>query len=341
MNLSDSAAFGNHKTILVTGGAGYIGSHTVKLLDSLGYVPVVVDNLSNGHRELVKWGEFVHGDITDDSLMKSLFCEYSFEAVMHFAAYAYVDESVSNPAKYYQNNVTGTLQLLKHMVIGGVNKIIFSSTCATYGDSSVEFIDETHPQRPINPYGASKLMAERIIADFGHAHGISYAVFRYFNASGADLEGEVGEWHEPETHLIPLVLEAATGRRETVCIHGTDYPTPDGTCVRDFIHVCDIAQAHVLGLNHVVSGNTSDCFNLSNRDGYSVREVIRAVEKVTGKNIRKVETHRRPGDPARLVGNSHKAAQILGWKPEYPSLEGIVESAWKWHQRLSREPMSI
>lgn len=310
---------------------------TVKLLNSLGYLPVVLDNLSNGHRELVKWGEFVHGDITDDDLMKSLFCEHSFEAVMHFAAYAYVDESVSNPAKYYHNNVAGTLQLLKHMVIAGVNKIVFSSTCATYGDSSAEFIDETHPQRPINPYGASKLMAERIIDDFSHAHGIAYAVFRYFNAAGADPEGEVGEWHEPEMHLIPLILDAAAGSREAVYIHGTDYATPDGTCVRDFIHVNDIAQAHLLGLKHVASGKPSDCFNLSNRDGYSVREVIRAVEKVTGKKIGKVETHRRPGDPARLVGTSHKAAKILGWKPHYPSLEAIVESAWKWHQSLSRK----
>jgi UDP-glucose 4-epimerase len=223
------------------------------------------------------------------------------------------------------------------MVKAGVKKLVFSSSCATYGFSNVSFIEENHPQNPINPYGASKLMAERIIADFGEAYGIACVVFRYFNAAGADPEGDIGEWHNPETHLIPLVLDVALGKKESVSIHGTDYDTPDGTCVRDFVHVCDIAQAHVLGLTHLLAGRQSDCFNLSNRDGYSVRQVIQEIEKVTGKKIRTLVTSRRPGDPPRLVGSFNNAATVLGWRPEFPSLDSMVRSAWNWHQKLSSD----
>jgi UDP-glucose 4-epimerase len=322
------------KKILVTGGAGYVGSHAVKELQREHFPCLVLDNLVYGHRDFVKDAELIVGNTGDAKLLEEVFSGNDITAVMHFAAYAYVGESVTDPGKYYQNNVASTLNLLQAMVKAKVNKMIFSSTCATYGHPQEIPITEEHPQSPINPYGASKLMVERMLRDFEQAYGLRSIAFRYFNAAGADPEGEIGEWHEPETHLIPLVLDVATGRREFVQIYGTDYGTPDGTCIRDYIHVTDIAQAHLLGLKKLVAGSSSDVFNLGNGNGFSVREVIQIAEKVTGRKIRVVETSRRPGDPAVLVGSSDKVGRILGWVPRFARMEGILQTAWQWHQRL-------
>jgi UDP-glucose 4-epimerase len=325
------------KKILITGGAGYIGSHAVRELHRCGYSTIVLDNLSRGHRELVKSGEFIQGDLTDAELLHKIFLRNSIDAVMHFAAYAYVGESVEHPAKYYRNNVCNTLQLLEHMVKAGVDKMVFSSTCATYGVAQQDIITEEHPQRPVNPYGHSKLMVEQVLRDFGLVYGLRWVVFRYFNAAGADPGGAIGEWHEPETHLLPLVLDTAAGRRDFVEIYGTDYPTLDGTCIRDFIHVTDIARAHVLGLRYLQAGNASDVLNLGNGQGFSVLQVIEAVETITGTKVRIVASPRRPGDPARLVGSSEKARSVLGWQPSFEKLSQIVETAWTWHQKLHAE----
>jgi len=292
-----------------------------------------VDNLVYGHSQFVKDAELIEGDTGNSELLEKIFRQNEIEAVMHFAAYAYVGESVTDPAKYYQNNVVSTLSLLKAMVKAKVNRIIFSSTCATYGNPQEIPITEDHPQDPINPYGATKLMVERILRDFDQAYGLKSVVFRYFNAAGADPDGEIGEWHEPETHLIPLVLDVAAGTRDTVQIYGTDYPTPDGTCVRDYIHVTDIAQAHLLGLRELMIGKPSNVFNLGNSGGFSVREVIQTAEKVTGQKIKATETSRRAGDPPVLVGSAQKAQQVLGWKPQFPVLESILQTAWNWHQK--------
>lgn len=319
--------------ILVTGGAGYIGAHTVKQLKKEGFDVLVLDNLVYGHREFVTGVEFVEADLADTQMLSSLFSAHSIEAVIHFAAYAYVGESVSDPAKYYQNNVSSTLNLLRTMLASGVKRIIFSSTCATYGTPDQVPITEDHPQVPINPYGASKLMVERILRDFDFAYGFRSVVFRYFNAAGADPAGDIGEWHAPETHLVPLVLDVAAGQRELVHVFGTDYDTPDGTCIRDYIHVSDLANAHVLGLRYLLGANGSVALNLGNGRGFSVREVIESAEQVTGKPIRWSASPRRSGDPPILVGSAARARKVLGWKPEFDSLELILSTAWEWHRR--------
>ncbi|NJP10352.1 MAG: UDP-glucose 4-epimerase GalE [Leptolyngbyaceae cyanobacterium RU_5_1] len=322
-------------TILVTGGAGYIGSHAVLALQQAGYGVIVLDNLVYGHRdstEVLKV-ELVVGDTCDRVLLDQLFATRDIAAVMHFAAYAYVGESVTDPAKYYRNNVVGTLTLLEAMLAASIDKFVFSSTCATYGVPKTVPIPEEHPQSPINPYGASKLMIERVLTDFAHAYALKSVYFRYFNAAGADPEGRVGEDHTPETHLIPLVLLTALGRRESVSIFGTDYPTPDGTCIRDYIHVTDLAQAHVLGLEYLLNGSETTVFNLGNGNGFSVKEVIDAARHITGCEIKAVECPRRPGDPPVLVGSSDRAKTILGWNPQYTDINQIIAHAWNWHQR--------
>jgi UDP-glucose 4-epimerase len=323
-------------TILVTGGAGYIGSHAVLALQAAGYEVVILDNLVYGHQDLVESAlkvELVKGDTNDRPLLDQLFASRQFDAVMHFAAYAYVGESVSHPDKYYRNNVLGTLTLLEAMVAANIKKFVFSSTCATYGVPTVVPIPEDHPQSPINPYGATKLMVERILQDFDVAYDLKSVSFRYFNAAGADPQGRLGEDHNPETHLIPLVLMAAMGKRADIGIFGTDYPTPDGTCIRDYIHVADLADAHVLGMEYLLKGGASDRFNLGNGNGFSVKEVIEKAREVTGQPIVAVEHDRRPGDPPALVGSGDKARQVLGWNPQYADLGVILSHAWQWHQK--------
>ncbi len=322
--------------ILVTGGAGYIGSHAVLALQQAGYDVLVLDNLSNGHRELVEQGlkvKLIVGDISDRPLLDNLFATYPIAAVMHFAAYIAVGESVTDPGKYYRNNVTGTLTLLEAMVAASIKHFVFSSTCALYGNPKFVPITEDHPQDPISPYASSKQMVERILADFDVAYGLKSVRFRYFNAAGADPGGLLGEDHEPETHLIPLVLLAALGKRDSISILGTDYPTEDGTCVRDYIHVNDLAQAHVLGLKYLQNGGDSDVFNLGNGSGFSVRDVIEAAQKVAQREINVIERDRRPGDPPVLVGSSDKARTVLGWQPQYADLTQILTHAWQWHQK--------
>ena len=322
--------------ILVTGGAGYIGSHTVLALKQAGFNVIVLDNLVYGHRDLVDsvlQVELVVGDTNDRALLDKLFQTRDIAAVMHFSAYAYVGESVSDPAKYYRNNVVGTLTLLEAMLAASVKKFVFSSTCATYGVPQVVPIPEDHPQNPINPYGATKLMVERILSDFDVAYGLQSVRFRYFNAAGADPNGMLGEDHNPETHLIPLVLLTALNKRESISVFGTDYPTPDGTCIRDYIHVNDLASAHVLGLEYLLKGGSSEVFNLGNGRGFSVKEVIETAKLVTGRDIKVVECDRRPGDPPVLIGSSEKANRILGWQAQYSSLKEIIADSWQWHQQ--------
>ncbi|MEY3866274.1 MAG: hypothetical protein RLZZ338_165 [Cyanobacteriota bacterium] len=321
--------------ILVTGGAGYIGSHAVLELKRAGYDVVILDNLVYGHRDIIDdvlKVELVEGDISNRALLDKLFSQDDFSAVMHFSAYAYVGESVTEPAKYYRNNVVSTLVLLEAMLEKGIKNFVFSSTCATYGIPQSIPLIEDHPQNPINPYGMTKLMVEKILADFDSAYGLKSVCFRYFNAAGADPSGLLGEDHNPETHLIPLVLFAALGKQESVSIFGTDYDTPDGTCIRDYIHVNDLASAHILGLEYLLKSRKSDAFNLGNGGGFSVREVLDTARKVTGKEILALERDRRAGDPPILVGSSEKARTILGWNPQYPDLENIISHAWKWHQ---------
>ncbi|WP_044290962.1 UDP-glucose 4-epimerase GalE [Rivularia sp. PCC 7116] len=323
-------------TILVTGGAGYIGSHTVLALKKAGYSVLILDNLVYGHRDLVEKVlevELIQGDTGDRQLLDNLFKSRNIAAVMHFSAYAYVGESVSNPAKYYRNNVIGTITLLEAMLAAEVKKFVFSSTCATYGVPESVPIPEDHPQNPINPYGATKLMVERILSDFNEAYDFKSVRFRYFNAAGADPSGNLGEDHNPETHLIPLVLQTALGKRESISIFGTDYPTEDGTCVRDYIHVSDLADAHVLGLEYLLKGGDSAFFNLGNGNGFSVKEIIEAARNVTGKEIKAVECDRRPGDPPALIGSAEKARKILGWQPQYSSIKDIITHAWEWHKK--------
>jgi UDP-glucose 4-epimerase len=313
-----------------------IGSHTVKALQNEGYEVVILDNLVYGHRDIVEnvlHTKLIVGDISDRALLDEVFATHDLAAVMHFAAYAYVGESVREPAKYYQNNVAGTLTLLEAMMAASVKKLVFSSTCATYGIPKSVPIPEEHPQNPINPYGASKLMVERILADFEAAYGLKSVCFRYFNAAGADPTGLLGEDHTPEPHLIPQVLLAALGKQESISIFGSDYPTPDGTCIRDYIHVVDLAQAHVLGLAYLLAGGSSQTFNLGNRTGFSVRQVIETARQVTGKTIKAIECDRRMGDPPILVGSSDRAKKILGWQPQYPDLQAMLVHAWNWHQQ--------
>lgn len=322
--------------ILVTGGAGYIGSHINKELNKQGYETVVIDNLSYGHEDFVKWGALERVDLSNSREIKKVFQNYPIDAVMHFAAFTYVGESVEDPQKYYLNNLRNTLNLLKVMLEFEVEKIVFSSTCATYGDPLEIPITEDHPQNPISPYGRGKFMVEQVLRDYSQAYGLKYASLRYFNAAGADPDGELGESHQPETHLIPLILDAALGRREDIKIFGTDYPTPDGTCIRDYIHVTDLADAHIKALEYLENSVKSEVFNLGNGNGFSVREVIEEARKVTGRKITAVETDRRPGDPPILVGSSKKAREILKWEPKFDDLSQIISTAWEWHKNLKK-----
>ncbi len=321
------------KNILIVGGAGYIGSHMCKHLSRRGYEPIVLDNLVCGHRLAVKWGSFFKGSISDSNLVRSIFSDNPIAAVMHFAAFCYVGESVTEPAKYYENNVANTLSLLKIMVEQGIRNFIFSSSCSIYGEPVEMPIREDHPMAPISPYGRSKLMVEWILEDFRRAYGLESVSLRYFNAAGADLDGELGEDHDPETHLIPLVLQTALGRKSHIEIFGNDYPTKDGTCVRDYIHVEDLAEAHLLALERLLGGLPGGQYNLGNGEGYSVKEVIDTARRVTDKTIAAKVTQRRSGDPAVLISDSKRAMEELGWKPRLPALEPIIESAWHWHRR--------
>ncbi len=319
--------------ILVTGGAGYIGSHAVKALKAAGFAPVIFDNLSTGHRSFVRDTPMVEGDIRNSTDIQRAFSEYSIDGVLHFAGKALVPEAHANPAVYYDVNVIGGLRLLDVMRDRGVKHFIFSSTCSTYGIPENAPIAEECPQLPINPYGETKLAFERALRWYHESYGIQYLSLRYFNAAGADPDGEFGEDHDPETHLIPLVLDAAAGRRPVVQVFGTDYPTPDGTCLRDYIHVTDLASAHVLGLQALMEKKvSSQAINLGTGTGYSVREVIGTVRKVTGREIPVRETDRRPGDPPILVAAVEKARTILGWTATHSDLGEIVATAWKWHQ---------
>jgi UDP-glucose-4-epimerase GalE len=318
--------------ILVTGGAGYIGSHAVRVLSARGHDVRAYDSLVFGHRAAVPADRLVVGDLRDADALDHVLLIHRIEAVVHFAAFAYVGESVTDPAKYYQNNVGHTLTLFERMRRHGVNRLVFSSTCATYGTPDRLPITEDTPQRPINPYGRTKLIVEQAMADYAAAYGWGCTALRYFNASGAAADGSIGEDHSPETHLIPLVIQAATSKRPHVEVFGTDYPTPDGTCVRDYIHVEDLAEAHALALAKAEPG-AFRAYNLGTGRGYSVREVIRAVEKVTGLTVPVKEAPRRPGDPPELVAHPAKAMKELGWRPRYNELEDIVRTAWEWHRK--------
>lgn len=322
--------------ILIVGGAGYIGSHTNKALNEAGYETVVLDNLSYGHEESIKWGEFCKCDLANIVDVDEVFNKYDITAVMHFSSFIDVGESVTNPEKYYTNNVVNTMNLLHVMLKHNVKKFIFSSTCATYGVPQKIPLVEDHPQNPINPYGMTKLMVEKILKDYDNAYGLKSVILRYFNASGADESGEIGEWHNPETHLIPLILDAAIGKREDIKIFGTDYDTEDGTCIRDYIHVTDLADAHIRALKYLEDENTSNEFNLGNGVGFSVRQVIESAKKVTGRDFKVEETKRRPGDPAVLIGSSKKAKDTLGWNPQYTDIDDIIKTAWIWHQKLNK-----
>jgi UDP-glucose 4-epimerase len=317
--------------ILVTGGAGYIGSHTVKALKQAGFQPIIFDNFSTGHRSFIKGTPTVEGDIRNPEDLGRIFAEYRVDGVLHFAGKALVGESVNKPELYYETNLTGGLNLLNAMKKCSVNYLIFSSTCATYGEPQQLPIPENHVQNPINPYGESKLAFERALPWFHQAHGLQYLSLRYFNAAGADRDGEFGEDHDPETHLIPLILDAAAGRRPEVMIFGTDYPTPDGTCLRDYIHVEDLARAHVMGLKALMDGRIeSQAINLGTGHGYSVREVIDTARHVTRKNFSVSETQRRPGDPPKLIAAVDRARKVLGWQATESNLDNIVRTAWNY-----------
>ena len=321
--------------VLVVGGAGYIGSHMVKMLSLAGHDVLTLDDLSNGYKDAVKYGEFVEGDIADSVLLNKLFSTHKFDGVMHFASFIQVGESVEKPSMYYRNNVSNTQVLLDAMVAHGVKSFIFSSTAATFGEPEYTPIDEVHPKKPINPYGHSKLMVEQILSDFDHAYDLKSVCLRYFNAAGADPEGELGERHIPETHLIPLVLQAASGRRESITVFGADYDTPDGTCIRDYIHINDLCSAHLLSLEHLVAGGESKAYNMGNGQGYSIKELIDVAKEVTGNDFKVVMGERRDGDPARLVADASLLQKELGWQPQYPELEVIIRHAWAWEEKSS------
>ena len=318
--------------ILVTGGAGYIGSHYVLYERARGNDVVVLDNLVFGHEEAVLDAPLIRGNLDDRALLDRLFKEYSIDAVVHFAAFAFVGESVTRPDKYYRNNVVATLGLLDAMREHGVRNFVFSSSCATYGNPQYVPMDERHPQNPINPYGESKFMCERIMQAYDRAYDLRFTSLRYFNAAGADPEGRIGESHDPETHLIPLILQAIQGKRDAITVFGTDYDTPDGTCIRDYIHILDLAQAHSLAIDRLRSGAPSGFFNLGTETGFSVREVISLCEKVSGRPAPVLEGPRREGDPPRLVASAEKARAELGWKPKYLDLEETITTAWNWEQ---------
>lgn len=316
--------------ILVTGGAGYVGSHTCLRLSEAGFEPVVYDNLSNGHEAFVRWGPFEKGDIRDAKRLDDVFARHQPAAVLHFAALIEVGESVKHPDRFYDNNVAGALCLIEAARRAGVDKLVFSSTCATYGEPRQIPMDETHPQAPLNPYGRSKLMVEQVLQDFDRHLGFRSIVLRYFNAAGADFEGRIGEWHDPETHAIPLAIRAAMGGQGGFKLFGTDYPTRDGTAVRDYIHVLDLADAHVLALQRLLAGGGSDVFNLGTGTGSTVAELIKAIADVSGRPFEVERVARREGDAPALVADNGKAGRVLGWRPQY-GLEAILESAWRWH----------
>ncbi|MCY7483884.1 UDP-glucose 4-epimerase GalE [Paenibacillus alvei] len=318
--------------VLVTGGAGYIGSHTVAELLARGEEVVIVDSLETGHQEAVLGGTLHIGDIRDSAFLDSVFAQHSIDAVIHFAAYSLVGESMSNPAKYYDNNVHGTLVLLEAMRKHHVSRIVFSSTAATYGEPERTPIQETEATNPTNVYGETKLTMERMMRWFDQSHEIRYVSLRYFNAAGAHENGKIGEDHRPETHLIPLVLQTALGQRKEMKVFGSDYPTPDGTCIRDYIHVSDLADAHVLAVEYLRGGGRSDVFNLGSGNGFSVLEVIQTAERVTGRSIPTVTEERRAGDPAVLIASADKAKSVLGWSPKRDDLNVLIQSAWNWHQ---------
>lgn len=320
--------------VLVVGGAGYIGSHMAKALSQDDWGVVTLDDFSTGYREAVRYGECIEGDLGDAALLDRVLSNYAIGAVMHFAAYSLVGESVVAPARYYRNNVAKTQVLLDALVRNGVSRFIFSSTAAVYGEPVRVPIDEDHPQQPVNPYGASKWMVERMLADYGAAYGLRSVSLRYFNAAGADPDGDLGERHDPETHLIPNVLRAASGRQEAITINGRDYSTQDGTCVRDYIHVSDLCAAHSKALDHLYKGGEGGAFNLGNGDGYSVQQVVDTARSVTGREIPVREGSRRAGDPARLVADARRANLVLGWEPLY-GLDEIVQHAWNWELRMA------
>ena len=320
-------------TILVVGGAGYIGSHMVLDLQRAGYPVVTLDNLSRGHRELVPGGDFVEGDLGNPADLDAVFTRYPVKAVMHFAAWSLVGESVEQPLAYYRNNVANTLTLLEAMQRHGINHFIFSSTAAVYGEPEKTPITEDHPCAPTNPYGATKFAVERLLQDVSHASNMTFCALRYFNAAGADAAGDIGERHQPETHLIPLILQVATGEREAIRIFGEDYPTPDGTCLRDYVHVTDLTQAHLLALESLLRGGSNAIYNLGNSTGYSVRQVIDVAREVTGHPIPAIVSERRAGDPAILIADSSRIRTNLGWQPQYESLEEIIQTAWAWHRK--------
>ena len=319
--------------ILVIGGAGYIGSHMVMDLLRASYPVVILDNLSRGHRELLPGGDFVNGDMGNPQDLRAVFAKYPIKAVMHFAAHSLVGESVEQPLAYYRNNVANTITLLEEMERANIGHFIFSSTAAVYGEPVSTPIAEDHPCAPTNPYGATKLAVERLLADVSHANGMTFSILRYFNAAGADHSGKIGERHQPETHLIPLVLQVATGERESIKIFGDDYPTPDGTCLRDYVHVSDLTRAHLLALEHLLAGGANTTYNLGNCNGYSVRQIIDTAREITGHAIPAETVARRAGDPAVLIADSSKIRRELGWQPAYEDVDDIIRSAWVWHQQ--------
>jgi len=324
------------KRALVTGGAGYIGSHAAKAFAVHGYEPVVLDDLSMGHRWAIRWGPLVQGDISDAELVRRTVARYKISAAIHFAATAYVGESMGAPGKYFHNNVANSIAMLNALIGSGVRQVVFSSTCATYGVPRCVPLDEDHPQSPINPYGESKLFIERALAWYGKAHGLRSVVLRYFNAAGADRDCEIGEDHDPETHLIPLAVFAAQGSYPPLRIFGVDYDTPDGTAIRDYVHVSDLAEAHVGALQYLERGGESTAINLGMGRGRSVREIQRAVEKVAGRSVPVIVCSRREGDPPILVASAEKARKLLNWSPRSLDIEEIIETAWRWHTRAPR-----
>lgn len=319
--------------ILITGGAGFIGSHVNKVLSGEGYETLILDNLSKGNDFAVKWGKFVKGDLSDLVMLRKIFSENMIDLVVHCAAAIEVGESVKDPLKYYQTNLANTLTLLKVMQEFSVKKIMFSSTAAIFGEPKYLPVDEKHPQQPTNPYGFSKLIVEQVFRDCHHAWGLDFVVFRYFNACGASQDSDIGQSYNPPTHLIGILMEVAGGKRDKIMVNGTDFPTKDGTCIRDYIHVMDLAKAHLLGYKYLMAGGKSDFFNLGNGKGFSVREVIGACKKVTKIDFKVEEGPRRPGDSSILVADSSKARSILGWKSDYPELETIIDSAWNWYKK--------
>lgn len=316
--------------VLVTGGAGYVGSHVSKALACAGLAPVVFDNLSMGHRWAVKWGPLVEGDLADSQSISRAIRQHNIDAVMHLAASAYVGESMTDPRKYFENNTRNTMNLLGSMLDHGVKYIVFSSTCATYGNPTSIPMGESHPQQPVNPYGDSKYFVERMLEWYSQAYSIQYVALRYFNAAGADPDGEIGEVHDPETHLVPLVIEAAQGKRKHLGVFGSDYPTPDGTAVRDYIHVKDLGTAHVLAVKYLQSGGYSMALNLGTGIGHSVLDVVQSVERISGRRVPVVQEPRRPGDPPILVADARKAKEVLDWSPQHSDMDMIVDTAWRW-----------